>query len=481
MIKSNLISLLKTFSPQEFKELGDFIKSPYFNKNHKVYELYNYIKKYFPGLDSPSLDKEKVYAKIYKGETFRDSTLRLLMFYLYDCSKQYLQINSFKSDRINENFFLVRELRERELYKEAERVLKENNTLISRLGYDNAFYFINKYKEKNELLMIQERVFSGRYEKYMTGRIVEELHKNFTDHYLLKTLKHYVALLNTNEMYKTDFNIEYFKKVINVFSIEYFKDSPILEMYYYACRILEHPEDVNSFYALKKLVISEQDALSRDTLLDIFINLENYCVRRGREGNSKFDTELLEIYKYEIEKRTYLHGKYMEHYFYKSVAATALIARQSGWAEKFINDYKKELRAEYREPVYYHCYAKIEISRKNYDKALEYLSKVKIDEIYLKTETRLLVGLIYYETGIEDSLNSLLDTMRHFFRNDKFMAEERKHFYWDFVKILNKIALLRNKDDQSAVFEIQKRIEDTPKLYLKNWLTEKINEINSAA
>lgn len=477
MIKSHLISLLKTFSQQEFKELGEFVSSPYFNKNPKLTELYNYIKKSFPVLDCQALEKEKVFSKIYKGEKFRDSTLRLLMYYLYECSKQFLQVKRFKDDEINTNFFLIRELRERDLFKESERVIKENSKLIEKLKSDDQSYFLNRYLINNELLTLQERIFAGRYEKYMTSKTVEDLLKNLTDYYLIQTLRHYAAVLNTNEMYKTDFKIDYFRNILSVFSAEYFKDAPILEMYYYACRILEHPEEENSFHKLKELIIAEQDTLNRETLLDLFINLENYCVRRGREGKSKFERELLDIYKYEIEKKSYLHGKYMEHYFYKSVATTALMVNEFDWSEKFVNEYKKELLPEYRDPVYYHCYARIEIARKNYDKALEYLSKTKIDEIYLKTESKLLVAVIYYEMGIDDSLNSLIDTMRHFFKNDKFMADERKYFYWEFVKILNKIVSLKHKSDKSTVFEIQKRIENTPKLYLKNWLFEKVKEL----
>ena len=477
MIKSNLISLLKTFSPQEFKDLGEIVSSPYFNKNPKVTDLYKYIKKSYPDLDSPALEKEKVFSRIYKGEKFRDSTLRLLMFYLYECSKQFLQIKRFRDNEINANFFLIRELRERDLTREAERVIKENTKNINSLKQGDETLFFYKYQNDDEMLTLQEKQYAGRYEKYMTGKVVEDLLKNLTDHYLLKTLKHYAAVLNTNEMYKTDFKIDYFKNILSVFKLDYFKNSPVLEMYYYACMILEHPEHENSFYELKRLVISSQDSLNRDTMLDLFINLENYCVRRDREGKHKFNNELLEIYKYELEKKSYLHGKYMEHYFYKSVVATALLAQEIEWTEKFVNDYKKELLPEYRDPVYFHCCAKIEIVKKNFDKALELLSKSKFDEIYIKTESKLLVAVIYYEQGIEDSLNSLLDTMRHFFKNDRFMADERKNFYWDFVKILNKLVSLRNKTDKSAIFEIQNNVNQTPKLHLKNWLQEKINEI----
>ena len=36
MLKSNLIDALRTFTPKEMKELGEFVASPFFNKNKNV-------------------------------------------------------------------------------------------------------------------------------------------------------------------------------------------------------------------------------------------------------------------------------------------------------------------------------------------------------------------------------------------------------------------------------------------------------------
>ncbi|HEY3251900.1 MAG TPA: hypothetical protein VGK25_12385, partial [Ignavibacteria bacterium] len=77
----------------------------------------------------------------------------------------------------------------------------------------------------------------------------------------------------------------------------------------------------------------------------------------------------------------------------------------------------------------------------------------------------------------DDSLASLLDTLRHFFKNDQFMAEERKNFYWDFVKILNKLNSVRNKSELNGVAELQKQIDLKEKLFLKTWLQEKVQAL----
>ncbi len=80
MQKSSLITILRTLTPQEFREFGEFVKSPYFNKNEKVITLYNVLKKYFPGFDSGSLTKEKVfkdadvYTSVFIFEKEKDKT-----------------------------------------------------------------------------------------------------------------------------------------------------------------------------------------------------------------------------------------------------------------------------------------------------------------------------------------------------------------------------------------------------------------------
>jgi hypothetical protein len=50
MHKSNLFEILNTFTLKEFKEFGEYIRSPFFNKNESVKKLYYYVKKYYPDL-----------------------------------------------------------------------------------------------------------------------------------------------------------------------------------------------------------------------------------------------------------------------------------------------------------------------------------------------------------------------------------------------------------------------------------------------
>ena len=61
MIKSNLIELIGKLNPREFKELGEYIRSPFFNKNQSVISLYDHISIHYPDFDEQNIEKETVY------------------------------------------------------------------------------------------------------------------------------------------------------------------------------------------------------------------------------------------------------------------------------------------------------------------------------------------------------------------------------------------------------------------------------------
>ena len=57
MISNTLLGMLSKFNPREFKEFGEFVKSPFFNKNIHVKQLYEYLKKFYPDFKDKRLDK----------------------------------------------------------------------------------------------------------------------------------------------------------------------------------------------------------------------------------------------------------------------------------------------------------------------------------------------------------------------------------------------------------------------------------------
>ena len=90
MIKSNLIDLLRKLSTEELKEFGEYVRSPFFNKNQSTIKLLDYIRKYAPDFNDKKLGKELVYQKLFPGMKYNDGFTRTIMFNLAKLTEDYL-------------------------------------------------------------------------------------------------------------------------------------------------------------------------------------------------------------------------------------------------------------------------------------------------------------------------------------------------------------------------------------------------------
>src|SRR5258706_8148653 len=100
MKKSNLIQILESFSAKEIKEFGEFIVSPFFNKNESVIKLYGYLRKYYPGFEENKILKEEVYRKIFPGAKYNDGFMRKTIFNLVHLAETYISYNKFKGNHV---------------------------------------------------------------------------------------------------------------------------------------------------------------------------------------------------------------------------------------------------------------------------------------------------------------------------------------------------------------------------------------------
>src|SRR5260370_5344844 len=110
MLKSKFIDILKTFSPKEFKQFRDFIHSPFHNSNKNVIKLYEIIRKYTPKFDSSSIEKEKLFRKLYPGKKYNDTVMRILLSDLLRLGEEFLIQRRSRQNPFAENLFLLEEL-----------------------------------------------------------------------------------------------------------------------------------------------------------------------------------------------------------------------------------------------------------------------------------------------------------------------------------------------------------------------------------
>ncbi len=478
MIKSLLINQLRKYSPKEMKELGEYVHSPFFNKNQSVIKLFEYLKKQYPVFEQKKLEKKTVYNKIFPNVDYNDGFMRTIIFNLSKLTDDYLSYIRYRENNFVGKWYLLHELNEKSLDRQIEKTVKELNKEMANVEVHEADYYFNKFMIEYEYFYYLNRLNQDKIEKFINNTDVENMFNHLTYFYLLRLIKHYVYYLNASEICKINFKTDTIEEIIKNLNPEKYSEVPVISLYYNILMLHLKEDDISYFYKVKELVVTLEKNLNKYEVIDTYINLENFCKKLIRKGNKGFYKELFDILKIEIEKEMYGVQGIMSDKFYRVSVETALKLKEFEWVQEFMEKYKCKLPSDSAENTYNFSRALYEFASDNFNESLEFLSKVKYDDVYQKAELRCLTAQLFYELDMDESLYSHLDSFRHFLSNDKLLPEDRKEYFYNFIKFIRIISGMQegNLDGEYLHSQIQK-VEN---IYNKEWLLEKAGEIKAA-
>src|SRR5258706_4791574 len=110
-----IIDVLKSFNKKELKKFGEFVSSPYYNKNRNVIKLLDILEKYYPDFSSKKLEIEEISGKVFSKDKYDYHKINNIVSDLYKLSEKFLTVINFSKKEFAENKFLLSELRQRNL------------------------------------------------------------------------------------------------------------------------------------------------------------------------------------------------------------------------------------------------------------------------------------------------------------------------------------------------------------------------------
>lgn len=471
------IKMLKSFSPLEIREFGEFIKVPYFNKRKAVEKLYKEIKRHYPVFEEKNFVLNEIFNKVFPGKQFNESTVRVLLHYLHELSKKFLAFKNFENNQLEYDFILQSEMFKRKQVYDIDKAIDKSLSELDLKKYVSEIYYYQKFRLEYERLYYLSEIHSGVFEKLLDRFDFRNILSDFTTYYLLKTIRTYINILNIEIIYKKNFNKEPFEKIISRIDIKDFDDNPVFRLYYYLLRILVSRNNEKHYFKAKELLNEIGNQLSTTDLSEIIINLKNYCKRKSADGNDYYLREEFELIKKEIELCTYkVHG-HISPLFYRNSVNTALRLNKTGWLKNFLVEFRNELPEQQGNDVFFYCSALYEFHLKNYENALKLISKIKYDEVYQKVESKILQMMIYFEINAVESLFSSLEAFRQYLSNNKLIPDNRKIPYNNFYKMMSKLLLLKNKKNKYGLINLKKNLLAEYRLSNKIWLIEKTDEL----
>lgn len=480
MHKSSLLDILRTFSKEELAKFEDLVSSPYFNKKSNVVKLFRVMKKYYPGFTNVNLEKEKVWKVLFPKKEFNYGIMKNLIFELNKLAVKFIELENYSTKKFDSDINILEQYHSRKLTKSYVKKREDVGNYLSGEKPSAELYHKEYIAGRKDLDYLFANYTIKNIKKFDFNSLYKSLVLNFFSNYFL--LNANIHFCQTH--FKIDTEEDFLERMIGIYSQSDLKNY-YTDIFYYIFKISYDQRDVSDYLKLKELCYENFEKLNRIDQHNVTEALIFYCIHKTNSGDMNFDKERFEHHKMMDDHDLFLenNNNEMEGYMFLNTNVAACSSGEFDWAEKFISKYSSKLPADEREKLINLAYTHLYFKKGSYEKALAYLSKCDtaygMDKINIKTYE----VFLYYELRYHEELKNLVDTSRHFIRNDKMVSDEYKIIYSNFIEAVNKLNEYRYKkefteDVKDELVGIKKYISENEMPH-KGWLTRKLSELGN--
>jgi len=475
MKDTKLSEILLKLSKIEFRNLEEFIVSPFFNKNQNLVKLYTIIKDNYELLSAGLLKQADIYKKVYPKEKFDDVKSRKLLSNFTKLVEAYLVILELENNKINKNTALLNAFKERNIVKSFESlrqsILKEKPEPIKM----NEHYYRDMVGLYTQLLSFHADTISTEYENIIS-KLEEAQNFKFmiskmNVHYLTSYVKN-----NSNRNFNLknwlfDDVVQYLEKNKAALKTQH----PVVYLHYlnYSMSL---PEAVAASYSEMKEFLEEHiDTLDKPSVRYFLMNMNNYCVKLYWNGNNGALSDILRINSYLDDKDILFIDKKVNPNNFLTVVNLSLKLNAVQWVESLLLKYKDRFPEELKDSTINLTLARLMFSKREFEKSLTALGKVRYINYYYYINSKLLLTKLYYELNYLKEITSIIESIKQFQKRNDNIPDAMSKAINNYLNYLKKLVRMKqNPSDKLNAEEILK----SSYVAEKEWLVEKVNELS---
>ena len=480
MEKTYLVEIFSKLSPRQMKELGDFVNSPFFNKNESTVKLYEYLLSQHPALKPERIEKEFVFKSLFENVEYNDGLMRNMIFRLTELAEQYLAYNDMRHDESSHRSHMIQSLLDLGIERGAQRMINTADKEISRRKTKDNKYFYDKFRLDEFRHIIYSRNFNAVTIKDKPDERMLDASNNFTSYSLLVLFKRFRYLLNKGFTVNSNFELNllpYLMQFLEKEGKEHLEVKEISVIYREIVLLLDSSRE--------DILLQLMDEL-RDNKLPIEDNerregltvLINICIEKAYAGRNEFYKYLLDMNKYLISKNLYrrVEGGFFETESFTNAVTLGLREGELKWTKDFIENNYKKLAPDQQENIYNISYAKYYFKADNYTEAQNYIKKVSLTGLYFKINARLTSIMIQYELGNIEEAMTEIENYRKYVQNDKLLNSSHKKILSNFIKFMLQICKARY-NPKANLQKLKDDITGCDHVAGRKWLQEKAEEL----
>jgi len=469
MKNSQLYLIISQLGTIEHRSLRQFLRSPYHNRRPELVIFGDLLIKSAQLKGQIPNSREYYFSKIFPGQSYEDKKMRYTISFLNKLVKKFLAIEQLKEDQISEQWLVAKAFRKKGLSTIYEKEIQICLKILEKQPFRNAQYYLDSY-------LIDYEEYEAFYKaKKSTGKIGEILPKinQSADVYLIATtLKLSCMWLSFRQQDQPEQHQSLLLQTLKLIEDQpYYRQFPVIEIYYYAYRMLTATQDNSFFDNFKSLIDQHQFIFPAEELSELYVLAVNHCIWQANQNKEKYRKELFEIYKKGLSAEAFFDNGKLSGKTYINIVQAGLNQEAYDWVAVFIEKYKPFLKSPIREQFYLFNLANYHNKKKNYDQVMEILRSITFDETMMEMSARRMLLKIYYDMGETEALFSLFDSFKNYIYRKKELSFYKNH-YLNLIKYTKKLFNFHSNDAQ-ALEKLKTEILQTDDIIEKTWLLDR--------
>jgi hypothetical protein len=464
MEDTKLLQLLRTLETAGLRKVGEMTRSPFFNKDERVIQLFESLLPFAPAFSGEGLEKKTVHEAAFPEEAFDDKSFRYTISALTAIIKEYFVQYALEADPFIEKELLFGEYGRRKLDKFQSDTVRALEKALEKDPCRSDSYFLRRHT------LLYDSFQLGESEKG-SGKDPEAWIRDLDTYYLIRKLRSCCFLLNRQQVVGQRFSLPLLDELLLHLKYNPYPGIPAIRMYRNLLMMLRYPTQKELFDAFLIELESEKELFPEEERRNLYLYALNYCARRLRAGETAFREKIFGIYKKMLEAE--LLGEEIQSRNYKNIVVIGLKCGDFHWVKDFLHTYKNQLPLAERENMFLLGSALLSFHRKSFQEILPLLNGIETQDLFFQLEIRELRMKTYFELNEVDPLLSLIEATRKYIKRAR-IPDRLRSGKMNFLRVLRHLTLAR--DASKSLLSIRKEIDMTVPLEEKEWLLEKVYE-----
>lgn len=480
-MKNSALSILRTFTEEEIRSFEDFLNSPFHNKNNKVIQLFDALKKFHPDYDDVNLTKENLFNILYGKQKYKESYVRNLFSDLKISSENFFVHNHIRKSK-RKTKILIEELHDRDITGLLNKKIEAFENEIKKKKLKDQDYYSDKlfvYEMKSFILV----------DKTLTDNFRKDQIRSMIKYFLISLMESSFHLIIEEQRVRIKHDFNFLKYILNYITehLSDFQNVPLLMIYYYLWMSFLDEKSGESFSKARHYFKSNFNSLTQTDKKNIYSVMQLYYDNKIKEGKTEYNKELLKLLLEMLDNNVISHNKknFIHLNLYRNILILCFKLNEREILKEFISGYLKFVRSESRNSIAAYSKSHLHFLEGDFESVLVCCNKINFSELmistnenlYFKLDVKTLMIKCFYELDSFESALSHLHAFRQFLNNSAIIKENSRRMYLFFLKSVHELIRLKLNFDEYKNLNLKKSISAFPSATGADWMLDKIKEL----